>query len=479
MKLEELKNELPETPYFIHTMIQEEVEKQVRKSDIVPIQKRNRFHRCIGRVAVAAVVCFAAASTVAYAGTRLYHMYIEKKGTYSVSTGIQVSEEENSLKLPEKIHDISITSSYIPEGMEWTEEGVKLSYKDTPYQGGISISSVLMDCNNLNGAMLDTDVVESEERIFGIYDGVYLKYHDLKEDKSFNQRIYLLCPEKGRVLTLYIGDDVSKEDACQFAEGLVITENEELIDTAALSTWSNLIHSEESTGENADTNGNIPVHQIGETFALGHVSGTDKEGNYIDPDGIAVCVEEVQIADDLKLLENGPIPDEWKGALSENGKLVQNHLSYIKEGDGVESLDKVVKEENVNQKLVYATVTYTNTSEQEINHMLYLGSLMSLVKQEDGTYTVCMPEETAGDDYDYYTGDSVARRAEMGYSDVRDDNGKNYISSLKQGESIQVHMAWVVNETDLKNLYLNLNGTGAAYEPDAEVCDTGVVYIGV
>ena len=36
----------------------------------------------------------------------------------------------------------------------------------------------------------------------------------------------------------------------------------------------------------------------------------------------------------------------------------------------------------------------------------------------------------------------------------------NYIPLLKHGESVQVNMAWIVNEKDIKNLYLNLNGTG-------------------
>ena len=63
-------------------------------------------------------------------------------------------------------------------------------------------------------------------------------------------------------------------------------------------------------------------------------------------------------------------------------------------------------------------------------------------------------------DYDYYISDGVAKTAEMTYCSVQDDygKGKNYIPSLKPGESVQVNMAWIVNEKDLENLYLNLNG---------------------
>ena len=69
--------------------------------------------------------------------------------------------------------------------------------------------------------------------------------------------------------------------------------------------------------------------------------------------------------------------------------------------------------------------------------------------------------------------------AEMTYNSISEDygNGGNYISSLKPGESIQVNMAWIVNENDLNNMYLNLNGDGAAYEFSDSMLKTGLVDI--
>lgn len=50
-------------------------------------------------------------------------------------------------------------------------------------------------------------------------------------------------------------------------------------------------------------------------------------------------------------------------------------------------MDEIVKTENMKQKLVYATVTYTNKSDREINHMLYIGTLM-LMNHKDGAYQI-------------------------------------------------------------------------------------------
>ena len=43
-------------------------------------------------------------------------------------------------------------------------------------------------------------------------------------------------------------------------------------------------------------------------------------------------------------------------------KLKKNHLYYVKRGDGIRTLDKVVNESDVAQKVVYVTMTYTNLS---------------------------------------------------------------------------------------------------------------------
>ena len=78
-----------------------------------------------------------------------------------------------------------------------------------------------------------------------------------------------------------------------------------------------------------------------------------------------------QVLDNLSVLEGADIPEEWKTAVTSDGKLKQNHLSYVKSGDGENTLDKVVDEAAVNQKLVYAQVTYTNNTDAEMRNILY------------------------------------------------------------------------------------------------------------
>ena len=464
MRLEDMKNGIPETPEFIHLMIQDEVKKQLQDTKVINI-RTGRKKKWTGKKIAAAVAAGAlAASTIVYAGTNLYHMFIEKQGKYSVSIGLEANDKNGKINLPAEIHDIDISAGYLPEGMEWIDE-FHLQYPEHTNNGGFSFSSVLLD--------------NYEKRTFGSYEGVYLKYNKLWEE-SYDQRIYLFCPDIYRVITIYIGSDVLKEDAVKVAENLEITENETMIETADLYTWSELVSPEETSTDEALTSiedDKLPIHQIGNEFTISG-TGEDSNGNYIDDSKISVCVDSVQIADDLQLLDKNRVPEKLLDEVGADGKLKDNTLSYVKSGDGVDSVDEIVKTEDVKQKLVYATVIYTNRSDKEITHMLYIGSLM-LLNHENGIYEIYDPGEQSGDGFDRVIWNGGAKTPEMQYYSVSEDygNGGNYISSLKPDESVQVDMAWIVDENDLDHMYLNLNGDGAAYEFSDATLKMGLVDI--
>lgn len=391
-----MKKDIPEVPGVIHTMIQDEVKKQLQDKKVIPVQIRKAKKWTGIRAAAAIAVCVLATSTIAYAGTKLYHMFIEKQGTYSIATGIKADNSTGEMILPERIHEIDISAEYIPEGMKWRDKQ-HLEYPENEGTGGFSFASALLDENDLSRVMQDKNVVECEERTFGNYKGVYLKYHDLLEDGSFNQRIYLLCPDVYRVITVYIGDDISKGNAVKVAENLVITENDTMIETAGAYTWSEMAAPEEAEGEAGATSvadNKLPMHQIGETFEMS-ASGEDSDGSYIEDKKILACVDSVQVEDDLRLLDQNKMPQEWIDAVGTDGNLVNNTLSYIKSGNGIDSVDEIVKTKSVKQKLVYATVTYTNKSDEEIEHMLYLGTLL-LMDHEDGVYQIYYLTERSG-----------------------------------------------------------------------------------
>jgi hypothetical protein len=276
---------------------------------------------------------------------------------------------------------------------------------------------------------------------------------------------------------VYVSNNVPKEEAYKVMENLELAETGEMIETAEeYSRWSNFLNPETYESEDPITSlseDSLVVHQIGEAVAI-RTSGEDEDGEYVAAPDITATVDQVQIADDLSLLEEERIPEEWKSAVGEDGKLVQNELSYIKCGDGVDTLDEIVQTEMENQKLVAVDVTYTNNSDLNLKNILYVASTLTIA-QDAGTYTIYNYEEQPGDGYDYVSGSSVASKYTMDYFDLFEvyGNGGNYIASLAPGESVTVRMAWIVNERDLADLYLDLSsfGEGIAFNENTRLVD--------
>lgn len=77
MRLEDMKNDIPETPDFIHNMIQNEVAKQLADNKVANLRRRKRW--TAPKVAAVAAACALAVSTAVYAGANLYHWFLEKQ----------------------------------------------------------------------------------------------------------------------------------------------------------------------------------------------------------------------------------------------------------------------------------------------------------------------------------------------------------------------------------------------------------------
>lgn len=512
MRLEDLKQQYPETPEFIHQMILDEVEKQMKNNtmnewEAASRRKKRKRPWTFKRTAAAVLAASMALGTVGFAAVSIYHLSMKENGKYGVDTGITSDTDEGKrAPLPEKISDVKIQADYIPEGMQWRDED-HLEYKENRVSGAFSMITLLLDTESDELDITDTDVIEKEKTEFGDHDGIYIK---MKSKTEFNQKIYLLCPEVHRILIMHIGEDVAREEAYKVASGIKLVETGEMLDTSEVWSWSEYVGQETETEETSEIRTSvpkkdIPIHEIGEAFPL-DVSGTDVDGNYVrtydpemDIDGndaqtydpgidVEVKVDSVEIADDLSLLDEEFMEDKCKDSIGPDGKLVKNQLSYIKKGDGIHTLDETIRTEEVDQKLVLVTVSYTNKGDKEIDNVCYNGNIL-LINETDDDYRIYSYDseigdiagsydEISGQAYDYIEQTGFTGRGRI-YSSLRSDFGMggNYIPALKPGESVQVKMAWITNETDLENMYLNLCDTGGLWEFSEDMTETGIVDI--
>lgn len=480
MRLENMEKEFPKMPQEMRDMIEREVEKQVKTSYTVKYTNRKNMAK---RMLIASMVAALMVGTTVFAGV-VYQMQHEQRGEYGVETTIERADTEQSVEeeVAIDIPAVKMELGYLPEGMVEVEEG-KYSYEDSLYQGGISIFFYQMDTGDDQFEMLTTDVLSSEDIQVGGRDGVYLLLNEATEEEiSFNQRIYVGYTNVHYVMEMYVASDVSKEDALKVAEGVTLIPVEDSEEAGVVKgwLWSEYFESLQEENENAETeryaNTTVSIdemkntHQIGESFVMDASTGLE------------VKIEDVKITDNLGLLDFSAMDEDFekeaKEEIGADGKLLPATLNYVKYGDGINALTEVVDSREVAQKLVYATVEYTNTGNEELSDVLFYASMVSMTEDGNQMKMYYGEEPQTEDAWDEVIPDGAIMHREMWYYDVHGgERGNNYIANIKPGETVTVHMAWLVPEEELDLIYLNLDPYGGAYEFDEHSLNVGYVDI--
>lgn len=513
MRLEQMREEFPKMPEEMRTMIENEVARQMKierpgfgvdksgsgngfmegsgssvkySGGSRPARRRAAGKICGRRMAAILAAAAMVLGTTVFAGAKIYQIYSEKEGNYGLKIGIGAAEgvdggDNSDVTVPDKIPEIQIEMNYIPDGMV-TPEGISgmLFHEETPWTGGISMTTIIMDQSDAAGSLkLDKNVTYSEQLSISDHQAVYLeKGMKGQEGSGFGRIFYVIYPEVWHVLEVFVGDDMTKEEAIKVIENTELVPTGETEDMSNLYTWSDYAAQEEETEIyeyklTATAEELKNTHRIGDTFELKN-SVADIDGEeLVSVDCITAKVADVQIADDLSLLgDSGYIDDKWKKAVGADGKLVSNVIQHIRHGDGIDTLDEITGTEEVAQKLVYVTVEYTNTGDVELENVMFNGIFTGI--EEDGSIFKRLRQYAEGEIS--YT--SVGGLGGMEFYDVHgSERNNNYIPVMEPGETVIVHMARILNEDELDKLYLNLNICGGEFEFTESGLEEGYVDI--
>lgn len=456
MRLEDMKYEFPTMPAEIREMIEQEVEKQVKTEH----PQFKRLGKAAGRTAAAAAIAVMILGTTAYAGVRAYRLRQEPTGNHGVE--VTITNEGSTETAPAEIPKVKLEVGYLPDGMVQTEEG-KYSYENALNKGGVSLLLYKMDTGDEKFQVRKDDILSSEDFTVNGYEAVYLESPQLYEDDiSFNQRIYVAYTDVHYVMEMFVASDVTKEEAMKIAENirLVPASDGDSESIVSACNWSEYQASKDAseTVESADSGEktSVPEAEMANTHKVGESFPSDQEG-------LTLCVKDVKVSDDISLLDPALLDEELKNETDENGCLLPADIQYIKEGNA-DSLSEVVSSRQVPQKLVYVTVEYTNTGEQELSDVLFFGNLARITKNGDNmqmSFGGSYEEPKEGDAWTMASNRGLSAFQEMYYYDVfGGERNNNYIESIKPGETAVVHMGWIVTEEELDSLYLSLDTYG-------------------
>ena len=454
MEFENLKYDFPKMPEEMRNMIEKEVAKQIKT------ENKHKNTRMAGRTVAASMAAVLLCGTTVFAGVGLYRMQQQKTGEHGVSVSITADKngKENAGRTAKtvSIPEVRLETGYLPEGMVCTEQG-KYSFPEALNKGGVSMAFYRMDTGDDKFEVEHGDVLSSEAFTAGGHQGVYLEYpHLYKDDITYNKRIYVAFTDVHYVMEMYAASDVSKKDAIKIAEHvkLVPVTDTEKAETVVAQNWSSYDAEPEKTAgaseEKIITSAaaeDIRIHKTGESFRIGSK-------------GLTARVTDVKVTDDTSLLDDRYIDEDFRNELDGNGKLLPATIQYIREGDK-DSISQETGSRQVPQKLVYITAEYTNTGDKEMKDVLFFGELVRM-REEGGQLQIVM-DETPGenDNWDRAVNHGLSSFWEMSYYDVRGgERGNNYIASIQPGETATVHMAWVVTEEELDQMFVSLEPSG-------------------
>lgn len=446
----------------------------------VQTKEKRRRPLSFKKAAVLAAAAILGISGTVFAAERIYTMHLKKNREYQAS--LQISSDES---LPEEVAEVEINVNYIPEGFVLTPEKWEYQYTN-PARGdaGYYIEGPMLA--DQADPLTVSFVKDSEALTISGHDAVYIcKAYSRTADTDWkNETLFILYEDVNRILSVNAWGYTDKNELLKMAESITLTPTGNMTAASEIPRWSEMISSEKESEkeeteseeddyyfEEATEEQMANVHQIGDKFKI----RSSLDDAYMTVVDLEASVTDIQTADDLSLLtKEEEIPAYLKELVGPDGKLLPDTLHYIKLGDGVNTLDEIIRTEEAEVKLVYATVEFTNPGTETLHDASYFVSLMPVVK-EDNTYKIFTRTD---DSCDYVENTHLGVKHEMSYADVSGGhNHNNYIPEIKPGESVTVHFAWAVHADELDKLYLNFNGDGA-YLFTEEGLKTGYVKAG-
>lgn len=123
---------------------------------------------------------------------------------------------------------------------------------------------------------------------------------------------------------------------------------------------------------------------------------------------------------------------------------------------------------------MYVTVAYTNDGDEDLEEAIFNGSLLKVV--EEGEELVIWDKKQ--EDENIKRGYTEWFDGEMFYYDVHGgERNNNYIPSIKAGETVKVHMGFIVMEEVLPQMYLNLDNYSSSLQFTETALEMGYIDI--
>ncbi len=268
-------------------------------------------------------------------------------------------------------------------------------------------------------------------------------------DHFYRHEIWVVFTGTNYAAHAFLTSDLDEAAVMQFAEGLSLCS----ADTETAGTY---LAPEKGTGNGGTVTSAYVLDPERALYVPGDTITFEEQNSYSTDitDTLSVTVNKVTLQKNFDgITKDGCAnPADFSAYLDADGNVVDNVRTWYNRGDGVNTLDEDVLTETIPQRIMVMELTYTNTSDHDVEYLLS----PSLFTIRDGK---------ASDIYWLRDGAAETSRDSLLtlYNECRPFSlqteartDKNHLL-LAPGESAQVQLAYLVGEDMLGNLYLNVH----------------------
>lgn len=341
--------------------------------------RRNTMKQTVNKKRVSAVVA-AAVAVVAVIPATIYayekiSAKIEKTAKYENTVTIQTPDSSDCVENMTESKYMYYEFGWLPEGYapavnNWGYDNVEnggriapLFYRlpdDTTLEMSLPFSE---ECENYQSG--DKTAM------------INYRQNDVLSDNPFTREIFISFDGTSYLIDMSITNNISHEDL------LKIIDNVKLVETDEKMYGDYIPWLDYENGESAEYKEPVfhayeeDIRNVGDTISYPFTG----EGKL---DGYDVTLNSFEITDSFDGIHTDSCGWEadYSALMDENGNIIENIRSHIKQGDGVDTIDEVVLEESVPMHILKMNVTYTNTSDA-VNDII-VSPIMFITKDGEG-----------------------------------------------------------------------------------------------
>lgn len=410
--------------------------KEMENINMPPIKEKRRNLRVkkFYPILVVAVALAIIIPISAVAANQIRNMSVLQNGK---SVEVIVNRETIAV---EDIVPMKINVTYIPDGMIKYSQGPKYYNAKTPNQGGFSLRLWRLDSETSNFQFPVETAVSSQEMNINGYEAVLVQIEKSENwGVAFDRQMFIYYSDKGYVIQIYIGEDMSLDQIKSFSSGLTLEQSSE---DDADGTWASYLNNNPNETKVIQVPNN--TNQAQEKISVSDIYSIHepflRKNFYNIPDlieeynSLQISVENVTVQKDFDGITTDTTgrPTDYSSYLNTNGMPIEDGYS-----------------------VVIIDIKYKNISDKDLKNEYCICPILESLSQENDHFIISAT--TTGADRK-----SVLSQLCYGggffsfYTDLK--GSKNEIAALSAGQEANVRLAFLVKNEYLQNIFLVQKG---------------------